>query len=107
MEVIIRLENPTSNNNSPPSVSREILKTGGNNVFFNVLTLLLHGIDGSFKLEYINNSMEMVILALNMFGYKGNCSKAIFQPIGAWHTWNSCLMILEWFAELANFSGIV
>lgn len=107
MEVILRFENPNTEKNSNTSVSREILKTGGNNVFFNVLAMLLHGIDGCFKLEYINNSMEMVILALNMFGYKGNCSKAIFQPIGAWHTWNSCLAILEWFAELANFTMIV
>ena len=84
-----------------------MLKTGGNNIFFNVLTLLLHGIDGCFKLEYINSSTEMVVIALNMFGYKGNCSKSVFQPIGAWHTWSYCLQMLEFVAELANFSVTV
>ena len=102
MDTILRLEN-----NNTTTFSRETLRTGGTNVFFNALNILLHGIDPTFKSEYLNNNVEMVILALNTFGYKGNISKAIFQPIGAYHTWPACLHILEWFAELANFTNTV
>jgi hypothetical protein len=49
-------------------------------------------------------NVETVINAVQVFGYKGNCNKNIFQPIGAPHTWIHCLAILEWFSELASYA---
>jgi SMC interacting uncharacterized protein involved in chromosome segregation len=36
-------------------------------------------------------------------GYPYKLDKSYFTPVGAPHTWNHCLTMMAWLAELANF----
>lgn len=96
LEVIGKLENPTNT----PAISRETLKLGSSKAFFDVLCIFMRAIDGSTERTDITNatSTELLLDTLKFFGYKATYNKSTFQPIGAPHTWNQCLSILEWFS---------
>ena len=79
-----------------------------------MLCIFLRAIDGHTERADFNNSatnIELLQDALRIFGFKGNYNRSLFQPIGAPHTWTQCLVILEWFSELAaysyNFQGVL
>lgn len=72
-----------------------------------MLCIFFRAIDGHTERAEFNTSAtntELMQDALRIFGFKGNYNRSLFQPIGAPHTWPQCLIILEWFSELAAYS---
>ena len=89
-------------NASTPSYSRETLKSGSKQVFYDTVGALLGGIDQEGEPPEIDQ--ELIVNALETLEYDGNYGKNVFTPIGAPHTWPHCLAILEFLAQVAQLT---
>ena len=67
---------------------------------FNIIASFLHSFDGHFHSGMLD--VDLIFEMYRLMGYPGNLHKTIFQPVGAPHTWNHCLQMLEWLSEVAN-----
>lgn len=72
-----------------------------NRSLISVISALMRSVDGHFDSSDLE--ADMIVELFRMIGYTNNISKTIFQPIGAPHTWPSCLQMVEWLAQLSEF----
>lgn len=78
------------------SITHMNVKIPGSKIFFEIIAIFLQVLDQNFEQKDLN--VDVIIDIFKMLNYTGNLSKNIFQPIGAPHTWVSCLGMLEWLA---------
>ena len=65
-------------------------------VFMNYIGSFMTLIDRMFDKTFVNS--ETVPQLISFWGYPENTSKSVFKAIGAPHTWNTCLHMMEFLA---------
>lgn len=68
---------------------------------FNNISTFINAIDRNSEKFVVDT--ENIPAILNFWGYPHFYNKNIFQPIGAPHTWPSCLQMMEYLADISNF----
>ena len=56
------------------------------------ITSLMYSIDINFEQSFLD--IELIMQILTFWGYPYHYNKTVFQPIGAQHTWHSCLQMM-------------
>ncbi len=67
-----------------------------NSTLTSVIATLLSEL--SFKVDPAQLSHELIKDYFRLLGYPYKISNNIFTPVGASHTWGSCLQMMEWLA---------
>ena len=73
-----------------------MLKKGGSAIFFDAFLILIRALDDTIDPKEL--TVDSIVYFLQSWNYPGCLIKNIFQPIGAMHTWNNCLAILDFMA---------
>ena len=68
-----------------------------------VLTLIGNFMGVLDNKEHVKVDVESIPDIFKALGCPYNVNKNIFNPVGAKHTWGSCLMIINWLAQLACY----
>ena len=86
--------------NSRASISTTSLKPN-QKTLFSTISSLVFGIDHDFQESLVKE--DTIQQLMKFWGYPHTINKTVFNPVGAPHTWNTCLQIMYFLAELFMF----
>ena len=66
-----------------------------------VCATLMRELDDTFQFEDLD--LEFLPEMFKTIGYFSPINKNIFMPVGAPHTWPSCITLMHWLAQLAKY----